>query len=39
MIFIKQQSKDSLEESLKKTDDFLHKAVKRRLESSDLGGR
>ena len=30
------QSNDSLEESIKKTDDFLHNAVKRRLESSDL---
>ena len=30
------QSNDSLEESLQKTDDLLHKAVKRRIESSDL---
>ncbi len=30
------QSNDSFEESLHKTDDYLHKAVKRRLESSDL---
>ena len=34
--FYQKQSTDSLEESLKKTDEFLHKAVKRRLESSDL---
>ncbi|MEO6290866.1 MAG: asparagine synthase (glutamine-hydrolyzing) [Ginsengibacter sp.] len=30
------QSKDSLKESLQKTDSYLHIAVKRRLESSDL---
>ncbi|MEO8111738.1 MAG: asparagine synthase (glutamine-hydrolyzing), partial [Ginsengibacter sp.] len=30
------QSKDTFEESLLKTDDYLHQAVKRRLESSDL---
>jgi asparagine synthase (glutamine-hydrolysing) len=29
-------NKDSFDESLKKTDHFLHKAVQRRLESSDL---
>ena len=29
-------SKDTLEDSLQKTDSFLHKAVQRRLESSDL---
>lgn len=34
--FYKKESKDSLEESLIKTDDLLHKAVRRRLESSDL---
>ena len=30
------QNKDSLEESLQKTDGYLHQAVKRRIESSDL---
>ena len=30
------QNKDSLEESLQKTDEHLHQAVKRRIESSDL---
>ncbi|MEO6220311.1 MAG: asparagine synthase (glutamine-hydrolyzing), partial [Ginsengibacter sp.] len=30
------QNKDSLEECLQKTDEYLHRAVKRRLESSDL---
>ncbi|MEO6638636.1 MAG: asparagine synthase (glutamine-hydrolyzing) [Ginsengibacter sp.] len=30
------QSRDTFKESLHKTDDYLHKAVKRRLESSDL---
>ncbi len=30
------QNNDSLEESLQKTDNYLHKAVKRRIESSDL---
>ncbi|MEO8820914.1 MAG: asparagine synthase (glutamine-hydrolyzing) [Ginsengibacter sp.] len=34
--FYKKQSNDSREESLQKTDHFLHQAVKRRLESSDL---
>lgn len=34
--FYNKQSNDSLEESLQKTDHFLHQAVKRRLESSDL---
>ncbi|HEU5364790.1 MAG TPA: asparagine synthase (glutamine-hydrolyzing), partial [Hanamia sp.] len=34
--FYQKQINDSLEESLKKTDEFLHLAVKRRLESSDL---
>lgn len=34
--FYKIQNNDSLEESLKKADDYLHKAVKRRIESSDL---
>ncbi len=36
MIFIRKLLTDSLEESLQKTDEFLHQAVKRRLESSDL---
>ncbi|HEY5407249.1 MAG TPA: asparagine synthase (glutamine-hydrolyzing) [Ginsengibacter sp.] len=30
------QNNDSLEEALQKTDDYLHTAVKRRIESSDL---
>ena len=30
------QNKDSLEDSVQKTDEFLHKSVKRRIESSDL---
>jgi asparagine synthase (glutamine-hydrolysing) len=34
--FYKRESKDSLQESIQKTDDLLHIAVKRRLESSDL---
>jgi len=34
--FYQKESKDSLEESLQKTDDFLHQAIKRRIESSDL---
>jgi len=34
--FYREISPDSLEESLQKTDEFLHQAVKRRLESSDL---
>jgi asparagine synthase (glutamine-hydrolysing) len=34
--FYLKRSEDSLEESLQKTDDFLHTAVRRRLESSDL---
>jgi asparagine synthase (glutamine-hydrolysing) len=34
--FYLKESSDSLKESLQKTDDFLHLAVKRRLESSDL---
>ena len=34
--YYQKQSNDSLEESMQKTDDYLHKAVKRRLESSDL---
>lgn len=34
--FYLQNSKDSFQESLAKTDDFLHTAVKRRIESSDL---
>ena len=34
--FYQLPSNDSLEESLKKTDQFLHLAIKRRLESSDL---
>ncbi len=34
--FYQKESKDSLEESLQKTDDFLHLAIKRRIESSDL---
>lgn len=34
--FYQESSDDMLEESLQKTDQFLHLAVKRRLESSDL---
>lgn len=34
--FYQKEINDSLEESLQKTDHFLHAAVKRRLESSDL---
>lgn len=34
--FYQKESKDSLEEILHKTDNFLHLAVKRRLETSDL---
>ncbi|HXR84497.1 MAG TPA: asparagine synthase (glutamine-hydrolyzing) [Hanamia sp.] len=34
--FYTRESKDSLQESIQKTDDLLHIAVKRRLESSDL---
>ncbi|MEO8822856.1 MAG: asparagine synthase (glutamine-hydrolyzing) [Ginsengibacter sp.] len=34
--FYQLQSNDTLEESLQKTDQFLHQAIKRRLESSDL---
>jgi len=34
--FYRIQNNDSLEESLQKTDEYLHKAVKRRIESSDL---
>ncbi|HET7118279.1 MAG TPA: asparagine synthase (glutamine-hydrolyzing) [Hanamia sp.] len=34
--YYQKKSNDSLEESLQKTDGFLHKAVRRRLESSDL---
>jgi asparagine synthase (glutamine-hydrolysing) len=34
--FYQKESKDSLQESIKKTDDFLHTAIKRRIESSDL---
>lgn len=34
--FYKKESKDSLEESLRKTDEYLHLAIKRRIESSDL---
>ncbi len=34
--FYQKNSIDTLEESLQKTDKFLHQAVKRRLESSDL---
>jgi asparagine synthase (glutamine-hydrolysing) len=30
------QNKDTIDESLFKTDEYLHKAVKRRIESSDL---
>jgi asparagine synthase (glutamine-hydrolysing) len=34
--FYGKQNNDSIEEALQKTDDYLHKAVKRRIESSDL---
>jgi asparagine synthase (glutamine-hydrolysing) len=34
--YYQKQSNNSLEESLQKTDQFLHQAIKRRLESSDL---
>ncbi|MEO8765776.1 MAG: asparagine synthase (glutamine-hydrolyzing) [Ginsengibacter sp.] len=34
--FYRVQNKDSFEESMQKTDSYLHKAVKRRIESSDL---
>ena len=34
--FYQKESKDSLEESVQKTDDLLHIAIRRRLESSDL---
>ncbi len=34
--FYQKQNNDSLEESLQKTDEYLHQAVKRRIESSDL---
>ena len=34
--FYRKTSEDSLEQSVQKTDEFLHQAVKRRLESSDL---
>ena len=34
--FYTKQNNDSIEEALQKTDDYLHKAVKRRIESSDL---
>ena len=34
--FYKQTNKDSFEESIEKVDHFLHTAVKRRVESSDL---
>jgi asparagine synthase (glutamine-hydrolysing) len=34
--FYKQRNQDSFEESLEKVDGFLHAAVKRRVESSDL---
>ena len=34
--FYQTQSTDSFNESLQKTDHFLHQAIKRRLESSDL---
>ena len=34
--FYHKQNNDSLEDSLQKTDEYLHKAVKRRIESSDL---
>ena len=34
--YYQNQCNDSLEDSILKTDDYLHKAVKRRMESSDL---
>lgn len=34
--YYQKQSKDSLKEVLQKTDNFLHRAVQRRLETSDL---
>jgi asparagine synthase (glutamine-hydrolysing) len=34
--YYQKQSNDSLEDSIEKTDQFLHQAIKRRLESSDL---
>ena len=34
--FYNKQNNDSLEDSLQKTDEYLHKSVKRRIESSDL---
>ena len=34
--YYKKQNNDSIEEALQKTDDYLHMAVKRRIESSDL---
>ena len=34
--FYRNQSNDSIEEALQKTDGYLHTAVKRRIESSDL---
>jgi asparagine synthase (glutamine-hydrolysing) len=34
--FYRIQNNDSPEDSLRKTDEYLHKAVKRRIESSDL---
>ncbi|MGH2564380.1 MAG: asparagine synthase (glutamine-hydrolyzing), partial [Ginsengibacter sp.] len=34
--FYAKQNNDSIDEALQKTDDYLHRAVKRRIESSDL---
>ncbi len=34
--FYRIQNNDSLEDTLEKTDQYLHKAIKRRIESSDL---
>ena len=34
--FYKKENNDSLEDCISKTDDYIHKAVKRRIESSDL---
>ena len=34
--FYKKQNNDSIEDALEKTDNYLHTAVKRRIESSDL---
>ena len=34
--FYRKQNNDSIEEALQTTDNYLHKAVKRRIESSDL---